>query len=259
MYRARFFLTLVCVAGLSIAGARAEANRAEVLLNRGAFEVVWYAPKTQEPARGLMIFGSGSGGWSAWEERVCTHLATQGWAVAGISFDRYGATDYSQAVLVADYERIVEELARRAGGSKTDAELPVVYGGWSTGAEQALPAAAGTVGARERLRGLLLIAPGGRGRYGLHTADKLGFEPRGEGTFALGEFAPQLGGLRLAQLHAGLDPLDSITWWQGTVAQVRLWEYPRAFHDFSGASDGFLALVDEALTWVLASKTGGAK
>lgn len=256
MSRVRLILSLACVLCLIATGVRAGGERSTVVLKRGALEVVWY-DATRLPARGLMIFGSGSGGWSDWEDRVCGHLAGRGWAVAGIGFDRYGATDYSQEVLVADYATLVRELARRTGGAAGGAGLPIVYGGWSTGAEQALPAAAGGVRAGEALSGLLLIAPGGRGRYGLHTADKLGFEPTGEGTFALGEFAGQLGGLRLAQLHAGLDPLDSIDWWHGTALPVRLWEYPRAFHDFSGASDGFLALVDEALNWVSAAKKGG--
>jgi phosphatidylglycerol lysyltransferase len=258
MSRARFLLIFVYLGWVSVAGVRAEPVRSEVSLTRGALEVVWYFPG-KEPARGLIIFGSGSGGWSAWEDRVCNHLAAQGWAVAGIGFDRYGATDYSQTVLVADYALILDECVRRLGASNAPVDLPVVYGGWSTGAEQALPAAAGSVRGREALRGLLLIAPGGRGRYGLHLADKLGFEPTGEGTFALGDFAGQLGGLRLAQLHAGLDPLDSIDWWHGTTANVRLWEYPRGLHDFGGASDRFLGLVDEALAWLLAAKTGGVR
>jgi len=85
----------------------------------------------------------------------------------------------------------------------------------------------------------------------LHTKDKLGFTPTGEGTFGLADFAPRLHDLRLAQLHAGLDPLDSIKWYHGLKLDLRLWKYPRAFHDFDGACDDFLKLMDEAVAWLV--------
>ncbi|HEY8932262.1 MAG TPA: AcvB/VirJ family lysyl-phosphatidylglycerol hydrolase, partial [Rariglobus sp.] len=211
-----------------------------------------YVPPTGAAVRGLCVFGSGDGGWSYWEEIVCAHLAKRGWAVAGVDFSKYSVTDYTQAILVADYGRLTAELERRTGAPMAgEGARPVVYGGWSMGAEQALPAAADVPARPAGLRGLLLVAPGARGRYGLHTKDKLGFTPTGEGTFGLGDFAPQLHDLRLAQLHAGLDPLDSIKWYHGLKLDLRLWKYPRAFHDFDGASDDFLKLVDEALAWIL--------
>jgi phosphatidylglycerol lysyltransferase len=232
-----------------------------LLLARGAFEVAWYQPE-QGPVRGLFVLGSGSGGWSYWETRLARHLARRGWAIAGVDFARYASTDYTQDILAGDFARLVAELARRnsppgdkpqaSAPAQTVGPLPVIYGGWSMGAEQALPAAAVVAVRPAGLRGLLLVAPGARGRYGLHTPDKLGITPTGPGTFGLAEFAPDLGGLRLAQLHAGLDPLDSTDWFKGLPLDLRLWKYPRAFHDFSNASDDFLALTDKALRWVLA-------
>ena len=232
-------------------GGSANARPEGLTLQRGAFTINWYMPAAGTAVRGVCVVGSGDGGWSYWEEIVCAHLAKRGWAVAGVDFAKYSTTDYTQAVLVADYGRLVTELARRAGPPSGDVPRPVVYGGWSMGAEQALPAAADVPARPAGLCGLLLVAPGARGRYGLHTKDKLGFTPTGEGTFGLADFAPQLHDLRLAQLHAGLDPLDSIKWYHGLKLDLRLWKYPRAFHDFDGAGDDFLKLMDEAITWLV--------
>jgi len=233
-----------------------------ITLSRGSFEIAWYQ-STDQPVRGLFILGSGDGGWSYWETRMARHLAQRGWVVAGVDFALYATTDYSQEILAADYARITADLARRSAqpvqAPQTPATalalkpLPVIYGGWSMGAEQSLPAAAVLSVRPAGLRGLLLVAPGERGRYGLHTADKLGIAPTGEGTFGLSDFAPQMAGLRLAQLHAGLDPLDSIDWCKGLQLDLRLWKFPRAFHDFNNASDKFLALTDKAIDWLLAT------
>ena len=219
-------------------------------LERGAFEVAWYLPADGQPVRGFFVLGSGDGGWSYWETRMARHLVQNGWAVAGVDFASYAATDYKQVILAADLARLVTELGRRTG-LPVDGQLPVVYGGWSMGAEQSLPAAAVRAMRPPGLCGLLLVAPGPRGRYGLRMADKLGITPTGKGTFGLADFAPKLRGLKLAQLHAGLDLLDSIDWHEGLAINLRLWTYPRSFHDFSNASDDFLALTDEALDWLV--------
>ena len=233
-----------------------------IALSRGAFEVAWYKPIDQ-PVRGLFILGSGDGGWSYWETRLARHLAKRGWAVAGVDFALYATTDFTQEIVAADFARMVDDLKRRseqptqalqtpAPALEAKPPLPVIYGGWSMGAEQSVPAAAVVAMRPAGLRGLLLVAPGARGRYGLHTQDKLGITPTGEGTFGLADFGSQLSGLKLAQLHAGLDPLDSIDWFKGLQLDLRLWKFPRAFHDFNNASDSFLALTDKAIGWILA-------
>ena len=229
-----------------------------LMLARGAFEVAWYLPGEGRSVRGFFVLGSGDGGWSYWETRVARHLVKNGWAVAGVDFALYATTDFTQEILAADYTRMVNELGRRTKQA-VDGRIPLVYGGWSMGAEQAMPAAAVAAGRPEGLRGLLMVAPGQRGRYGLHTPDKLGITPTGEGTFGLADFAPQLRGLKLAQLHAGLDPLDSIDWQNGLPLIHRLWEYPRAFHDFDNASPAFLALMDKAINWLLVPLAGRKK
>jgi pimeloyl-ACP methyl ester carboxylesterase len=251
---AGFWLAVVLPMPLRAADAELEGNpdtkpaTEPIALSRGAFEVAWYQPPDQ-PVRGLFILGSGDGGWSYWETRLARHLAKRGWAVAGVDFALYATTDFTQEIVATDFARMVADLNRRSeqtsalghnahAPSKITQQLPVIYGGWSMGAEQAIPAAAILAMRPAGLRGLLLVAPGPRGRYGLHTPDKLGITPTGEG-------------LRLAQLHAGLDPLDSITWFKGLPLTLRLWKHPRAFHDFNNASDDFLALTDKAIDWVL--------
>ena len=260
----------LCAADASLEGDPDTKPATEpIALSRGAFEVAWYKP-TDQPVRGLFILGSGDGGWSYWETRLARHLAKRGWAVAGVDFALYATTDYTQEIVAADFARMVDDLKRRSeqtppatqhayNRSKTRQPLPVIYGGWSMGAEQALPAAAVVAMRPAGLRGLLLVAPGARGRYGLHTSDKLGIKPTGEGTFGLADFGSQLSGLKLAQLHAGLDPLDSINWYQGLPLNLRLWKFPRAFHDFDNASDSFLALTDKAIGWILAPSNSQKK
>jgi hypothetical protein len=97
----------------------------------------------------------------------------------------------------------------------------------------------------------MLVAPAERGRFGARASDQLGLSPTGEASFALADFAPQVRDLPIAQLHAGWDPLDSITWFKGKHLDLTLWNYPRAFHDFDNASDSFLALLDSALIRLL--------
>lgn len=217
--------------------------------------MLWHLP-TRAPVQGIFVFGSGDGGWSYWEEIVCGHLAKRGWAVAGVDFARYAETDFSREILASDYAAIVNELGRRCPPAPDGGGRPVIFGGWSMGAEHAVAAAA----ARSPVpSGLLLVAPGARGRYGLHMADTLGLAPKGPGTFGLADFASALGGMRIAQLHATLDPLDSTDWFRGLGLELRLWKYPRAFHDFDGASDEFLALVDKSVAWLLKPSTTGEK
>ena len=130
-----------------------------VNLHRGAFEIRWYDPgEAFGQPRGTIIFGSGDGGWSYWEERVCGHLASTGWFVAGVDFRKYSETDFSREILRADYVILARALDQRA--SKTTS-LPLLYGGWSMGAELAVAAGADP-NRPDPLRGLLLVAPGAR-------------------------------------------------------------------------------------------------
>src|ERR1700712_3751532 len=46
------------------------------------FPVFYFESKT-EPVKAVVLIGSGDGGWSYWEEKVCQHLTTLGCAVVG--------------------------------------------------------------------------------------------------------------------------------------------------------------------------------
>ncbi len=218
-------------------------------LARGDQPARFYAPATKGgPPRALIVFGSGDGGWSYWEERVCRRLAEKGCAVAGIDFNAYAATDFTPDILRRDYRVLVEELRRRHPDA---GPVPVLYGGWSMGAEQSLPASSETAARAEGLRGLILVAPGARGRYGLRLRDRMGMAPAGPDTFSLRELAPRCSDLRFAVFHAGLDLLDDLKWSEALALERKLWVLPRTFHDFAGAGDAFLAQLDEALPWLL--------
>ncbi|MGC4071679.1 MAG: alpha/beta fold hydrolase [Nibricoccus sp.] len=218
-----------------------------VVLSRGAYQARVRIPAAGT-ARAIVILGSGDGGWSYWEERVAKHLGRT-CAVVGVDFSTYSASDYSQSVLAADLATLTALARSRVGGK--GAELPVIYGGWSMGAEQAV-AAAGAVQSRPPgLRGLLLVAPGERGRYGLRLRDRVGLAPSGDGTFGLADFAVPLKGLRLAQFHAKYDLLDTPEWAAGLDLDLKRFDLPRGFHDFEGAGPDFLKMVDEAVDWIV--------
>lgn len=217
-------------------------------LQRESYQARFYAPPPTATLHGLIVFGSGDGGWSYWEERICRHLTTRSFAVAGVDFQAYATTPFSAEILREDYRRLVAELRRRHPAAAT---LPLLYGGWSMGAEHAFPAAADRAARPAGLRGLILVAPGTRARYGLKLSDKLGITPTGEDTFALRDMAPLCADLRLAAFHGGLDPIDDLEWPKGLDLDHRLWTVPRVMHDFSNAGQGLRDALDEALVWLL--------
>ncbi len=241
---------LVFWAALPFLAAQAGETQAttSVALARGEYKARFYTPAKGAAPRALVIFGSGDGGWSYWEERVCRHLAEKGVASAGIDFHAYAGAVFTPEVLRRDFRSLAAELRRRHPGAES---LPLFYGGWSMGAEQAVPAAAEAEARAPGLRGLILVAPGARGRYGLQLRDRMGLAPTGPGTFALRDFAPRCADLRMAVFHAGLDPLDDLKWSEGLELDRKLWVLPRTFHDFAGAGDEFLAKLDEAMEWLL--------
>jgi pimeloyl-ACP methyl ester carboxylesterase len=213
----------------------------------GPFQTSYYCgPQTP---KGIVILGTGDGGWSYWEENTAKHLSAKGYAVGGWDCRKFADSRvYDQTQLAAGFRAVADAVRKRSGA---DEDAPVWYGGWSTGAEQAVAAASA-----ERapyLRGLLLAAPGSRGRYGITTSDLLGKEPVGRNTFALAELAPKLGGLRVAQFAAGLDPIDDVNWLGKVSAPHRIFALPGKLHDMGGAGPEFMNKLDEAIEWTLQS------
>jgi pimeloyl-ACP methyl ester carboxylesterase len=227
----------------------ATGEKMTLQLAGGAFDVPCFAGD-DEP-RGIVILGTGDGGWSYWEENTARHLAEAGFAVGGWDCRKFAdSRTYTQDDLGAGFVAAVDAVREC---SDAPADAPVWYGGWSTGAEQSVAAATSSHRARG-LVGLLLAAPGTHGRYGITTSDLLGVDPSGPGTFALADMAPALAGLRVAQFAAGLDPLDDTDWIR-KVPVHRLYSLPRKLHDMGGAGADFQRKLDDAIAWTLEAKS----
>ena len=143
-------------------------------LSRMSFPVRIY--EADKRCRAVVLFASGDGGWKAFEDKICRYLAAQGLCVVGWDCRQFAdAGPYDQKVLDAGFAAALEE-ARRINGVR---DVPVVFSGYSTGAEQAVAAAAASP-RQQKLAGLLLIAPAERGRYGITTSDLMGIKPDGK-------------------------------------------------------------------------------
>ena len=229
-----------------------QQDRTEVsfTLKRGDFKVWRYAPVQPEFAahpKAVIIFGSGDGGFDGWEDRVCKALQADGYDVIGFDCARYAKTDYDLATLQADMAKIVQGAQSNDGNPPP----PVILGGWSMGAVQAVAAAGGPL-RPAGVTGLLLISLGDRGRYGLRDADRWNVPPTGAGTFALADFSASLGGLRIAQWDGKLDLLSSTKWLDGLTAAHRAFRFEYGLHDYDGASDAFLIELKKSVGWILA-------
>jgi hypothetical protein len=218
-----------------------------ITLPHGTFQVQFY--NSSEKPKGIVILGTGDGGWSYWEENTAKHLASQGYAVGGWDCRKFAdSRTYDHAELCAGFKAAVEAVQDRADVD----DVPIWYGGWSTGAEQSVAAAADP-DRPEHLTGLLLAAPGERGRFGLTASDLLGGTPTGPGTFALADYAASMDGLHVAQFVAGLDPMDDVTWLSklGPNAPSRQFHLSGLLHDMGNAGERFQATVDKAMAWSL--------
>jgi phosphatidylglycerol lysyltransferase len=105
-----------------------------ISLRRGPFDTYHFAPS--ESPKAIVLFGSGDGGWGPVENRVCSFLQQNGFYAVGVDFRKYAETKYDADILVSDFTLIADDAGKRSGNS----ELPVVYGGWSMGAVQAVAA-----------------------------------------------------------------------------------------------------------------------
>jgi hypothetical protein len=232
---------------------QAQPDRVEVTLrlNRGDFTVYRYVPGQAEFAahpKAIIIFGSGDGGLDGWEDRVCKALQADGYEMVAFDCRAYATSDYSPDILEADMTTIARSSLSRHGPPPP----PLILGGWSMGANQAV-AAAGGLHRPAGLVGLLLISPGNRGRYGLRDADRWNVPPTGPGTFALEDFARKLDGLRVAQWDGNLDLLGSKAWLSSLTATHKAFGYPYGLHDYNGASDDFLIRLKQSVAWILSS------
>ncbi len=139
---------------------------------------------------------------------------------------------YDQKVLAAGFAAALDEASRINGVR----DVPVIFSGYSTGAEQAVAAAA-AIPRQPKLVGLLIIAPAERGRYGSTTPDLMGIKPTGKGSFGLSDLVPGMTGLRIVQIHGEHDPLDSTEWLGHLNTPYQLKIYPDGWHFFKDGGD----------------------
>ena len=245
-------LTLLCLSGTVFHfryhwshPARKLGQEVEMHLTRGPFTVYDFVPK-KGPTRALIIFGSGDGGWSGWEETVSQTLSKHGYQVIGIDSATYATSDYDLTTLQADYRQIAAHFLKPFGPNPP----PLLEGGWSMGAAQAI-AVAGGPNPPPDLAGVIVASALSRGRFGLRLADKLNVLPTGPGTFAVRDFAPSFNHLPLAQWHAANDIIDSREWLQDLKGPHREFDFPDAGHNYNRASNAFLHRFLESVQWVL--------
>jgi phosphatidylglycerol lysyltransferase len=220
-------------------------QEAVLKLSHMAFPVRIY--EADKRCRALVLFASGDGGWKAFEDKICRYLASQGFCVVGWDCRKFaGPGLYDQNVLAAGFAAALQE-ARRINGVR---DVPVVFSGYSTGAEQALAAAAASP-RQANLVGLLLIAPAERGRYGITMSDLMGIKSVGKGSFGLSDLARGVEGLRVVQIHGEHDPLDSTEWLGHLDTPHELKIYPDGWHFFKDGPPDFLKLLADAIDWIL--------
>ena len=217
-----------------------------VQLVRGPFTVLDFRPQVHKEPRAIILFGSGDGGWSGFEEEACQTLQSQTYEAVGIDFARYAESDYSLATLQEDMGRIAAAVRARYA----DNNPPVIIGGYSMGAAQAIAAAGGPHPAAG-LIGVLLVDPRSRGRYGLRLLDKGDMLPTGAGTFSMDEFSRTMNGLRVVQWHATEDPIDSRTWLDTLTAAHKEFDFGQTGHYYNNDRADFLTQFADSVNWIL--------
>jgi phosphatidylglycerol lysyltransferase len=218
-----------------------------VQLTRGPFTFLDF-PSKESQTRAIIMFGSGDGGWSGFEEEIAYALEENGYRVLGIDFASYAETDYDLPTLQADFNRMARKAEQPYGAHPP----PVIIGGWSMGAAQAI-AAAGGPNPPQRLAGLLLVDPCSRGRYGLRMSDRADILPTGPGTFAAADFARTLDDRRVVQWHAAEDSIDSRAWLQSLTAKHREFDFQNTGHYYSYDREDFLQKLTASVPWILSS------
>ncbi|HEX4141873.1 MAG TPA: AcvB/VirJ family lysyl-phosphatidylglycerol hydrolase [Candidatus Methylacidiphilales bacterium] len=215
-------------------------------LARGPFTVLDFPPQVHKEPRAIILFGSGDGGWTGFEEAICKTLQSRTYEAVGIDYARYADSDYSLEILQADMSQIAATIRARYA----DNNPPVIIGGYSMGAAQAI-AAAGGPHPPAGLAGVLLVDPRSRGRYGLRLADKGDALPTGPGTFSMDEFTKTMGELRVVQWHATEDPIDSRAWLESLTAPHKEFDFGQTGHYYNNGRADFLTQFGDSVNWIL--------
>jgi pimeloyl-ACP methyl ester carboxylesterase len=238
---------LFLAAGVS--AARATCYPADLDLTRGKFSFFHFFFRPPGPLaqpKALILFGSGAAGWMGWEDKVCDHLQADGYEIVGIDFRKYALQDYDLNILQADYQKLTQKYLAPYGNHPP----PVILGGWSTGAEQAV-AVAGGPNPPGNLAGLILIAPGATGGFGKYATDYIIMNAPADRVFHPVDFASKFGRLRVAQWHAEFDLLDSLKWLKALPGPYREYDFSNAIHDYRDACGEVLTGLSGSVAWIL--------
>jgi pimeloyl-ACP methyl ester carboxylesterase len=237
---------LVLWQAIQISASRhSDGKRVPIQLKRDTLTLLQFPSKTTE-TQAIVIFASGDGGWDGLEEAISHSLQNQGYEVIGFDCYAYAKTDYDLDTLQADFTTIAQNAETPYGQHPP----PLILGGWSMGAAQAI-AAAGGPHPPPGLAGLLLVDPCSRGRYGLRVSDRLDMSPTGPGTFNMEEFSRTMGKLRIVQWHADEDSIDSRAWLESLTAPHREFDFPKTGHYYNNDSENFLRELVESVGWIL--------
>jgi phosphatidylglycerol lysyltransferase len=232
-----------------------EATKLTVKLTHGGEMLLRIYEPDDLPPKCIYVFGSGDGGWSAWEHQISIWLRDEGVYVIGWDFLRYATDDGKEADFTK--EELGQDMAiiAKAALDRCDKDdVPIIYGGWSSGAVLALPAAAWKDKPKS-LAGIMLFGADSRGRYGLRAEDLVGKTPTGPGTFALTDFTKAVEKLRVVQFHGGADFMASPTWISNLKSPKALYVMPRANHGFDGPSPDFQEYLTRGVAWILGDES----
>jgi pimeloyl-ACP methyl ester carboxylesterase len=207
---------------------------------------VFEFPSKKTDTKSVIIFASGDGGWGDFEEAMAHALQANGYEVIGIDSVQYARTDYDLETLQADFTQIAKNVESSFGQRPP----PLIVGGYSMGAAQAI-AIAGGPHPPPGLIGVLLVDPCERGRYGLRTKDQMNVLPTGPGTFSMEDFSRTITNLRVVQWHAEKDSIDSRAWLNSLTAPHREYDFPGAEHDYVYDRDDFLHQFVDSVDWIL--------
>ena len=79
-----------------------------VPLTQGPFPVFVF-PSKQAQTRAVIIFGSGDGGWSTFEEAIGKACQNRGYELVGIDSEAYAKNDYDLTCLQSNFRTIAEK------------------------------------------------------------------------------------------------------------------------------------------------------
>jgi phosphatidylglycerol lysyltransferase len=238
------FSLLLLAQSVPMAADEPAAPKISETLTRGDFATYHFVPDVAP--RAILLFGSGDGGWGYFEDRTCGFLKEHGYYVIGIDCRKYAESDYDEKILTTDFRAIAAEGVKRTGIPN----LPIIYGGWSMGAVQAV-AASGSDQRASHLVGLLLLSMDVRGRYGLRLTDEINIPPTGSGTFGVLDFTDAVQELRVVQFEAIGDWMNSSDWIKTLKSPHWLYEINHSNHDFNGVDEDFTKELLEGLNWIL--------